>query len=88
MTPDEAIDIGAAALTFLADDSERLARFAGLTGVDAPAIRAYFTDPTFLAGVLDYVLEDEALLMSFVDSAGLAPEVPSLARDVLASGEP
>lgn len=87
MTRDEALDVAAAGLGFIAGDESRLARFASLTGADPPAIRANLRQLTFLAGILDYLLEDEPLLLEFIEEAGLTPDAPSLARDILAAGD-
>lgn len=84
MPRDRAELIAAEALRFLADDEDRLARFVAATGIDVGAIRDHLREPTFLAGVLDYLLADESLLLECVETAGLAPEEPSLAREALA----
>ena len=76
--------IAAEALSFLALDQDRLARFLALTGIDVDAIREHVGEPVFLAGVLDYLLADESLLLEWVENSGLAPEEPSLARAALA----
>jgi hypothetical protein len=84
MTRERAELIAAQALQFLASDEGRLARFLGLTGIDGGAIRDHVGEPVFLAGVLDYLLADESLLLEWVESSGLAPEEPGLARAALA----
>jgi len=68
------------ALTFIADDPERLDRFLSLTGIGAGEIRAAATSPHFLAGVLDHMLGDEGLLIAFADSAGIDPTDIARAR--------
>ena len=84
MSRDRAELIAAQALQFLASDEDRLARFVGLTGIDGAAIRDHITESVFLAGVLDYLLADESLLLEWVETSGLAPEDPGLARMALA----
>jgi hypothetical protein len=41
------------------------------------------SDPAILAGILDYFLADEALLIEFAEFAGVSPELPALARSAL-----
>ena len=84
MPRDRAELIAAEALQFISSDEDRLARFLGLTGIDGAAIRDHVGEPTFLAGVLDYLLSDETLLLEYVETVGLTPEEPGLARSVLA----
>src|SRR5580704_8081882 len=66
------------ALTFLANEPERLGRFLAETGISPQAIRAAAQETSFLAGVLGYVLGDEALLVAFAGEAGISP--PEVAR--------
>jgi hypothetical protein len=61
------------ALGFVAADDDRLARFMGLAGVSVDELKARAADPAFLGGVLDFVLEDEALLLEFCEASGLKP---------------
>jgi hypothetical protein len=61
------------ALAYLAGDGERLTRFLALSGLDVSEIRVAATQPGFLAGVLDHIASDEALLTAFAADAGLAP---------------
>jgi hypothetical protein len=62
------------ALAFLAQDPERLGVFLGLTGIGPADIRKAASDPAFLAGVLDHVASDEALLRAVAEHAGVTPE--------------
>ena len=71
------------ALGFLAQDAERFQRFLNFTGVELPAIREVASDPAFLGGVLDHVLNDQTLLLVFAEAEGLAPEQVERARRVL-----
>jgi hypothetical protein len=67
-------------LSFLAEDGERLGRFLSLSGVSPDALRRDLGEPSFLAGVLDYLLSDEALLIAFSESAEVKPEAVVAAR--------
>ncbi len=71
------------ALGYLAADAELLEPFMGATGVGAGDLRAGAADTAFLAGVLDYVLQNEALLVAFAASEELAPEIIVRARQRL-----
>jgi hypothetical protein len=75
------------ALTFLAEDVERLTRFLGLTGIDPAAIREAAREPHFLGSVLDYILGDEALLLAFAANHRLNPDMIARARRHLAGRE-
>jgi hypothetical protein len=71
------------ALTFIADEPERLARFLDMTGIEASQIRSAARDPGFLAGVLEHMLGDESLLIAFASSAGIDPAEVANARGAL-----
>jgi hypothetical protein len=68
------------ALTFLAEDDERLTRFLGLTGIDLGALRQLATDKAGLGAILDYLLGWEPLLLEFAAAHELQPEAIALAR--------
>lgn len=86
MTRDRAELIAARALEFVAASQERLDRFVGLTGLALEEIRANLAEPAFLAGILEYLMGEEHLLLEFAGFAGIAPEAPGEARVVLAGG--
>jgi hypothetical protein len=75
------------ALTYLAGEPEQLARFLALTGIGPQAIRTAAADPQFLAGVLDFVVGDERLLVAFADHIQVKPEAVLRAQQLL-SGAP
>jgi hypothetical protein len=68
------------ALSFLAERPEELARFLALTGIGPASLRRAAADPAFLGGVLDFLLQDEALLISFAEVSGLAAGAVATAR--------
>jgi hypothetical protein len=74
------------ALSFLAQDDERLGQFLALSGVGPGDIRTAANQPGFLAGVLDHIVGDEALLVAFAAHADLAPTQVAAAHSIL-SGE-
>jgi Protein of unknown function (DUF3572) len=67
-------------LGFIAGEPERLERFLAVTGLDPSTLRAAAGAPGFLVAVLDHVLADEALLLSYAANRRLAPEAVALAR--------
>lgn len=73
---------------FLASEPDRLQRFLDLTGLDVDHLRARLTDQQFLAGVLDHLLGDEALLTEFAGWAGLEPTAIGQARRALGGWRP
>lgn len=75
------------ALGFIAEDSERLTRFFGITGLDPDGIRDQAGAPGFLAGVLAYLASDETLATEFIAHAACAPDDIFRAHTAL-GGEP
>jgi hypothetical protein len=76
------------ALGFIAQDEERFGRFLALTGMGPAEIRDAARERHFLAGVLDYVIGDEELLIAFAGHAEVDPSTVTVARRALAeSGE-
>ena len=88
MSSDEAQTLALQALAFVLGDDEARRRFVGQTGLDGEALRAQAGDAAFQGGVLDFLLADEKLLMSFCEAAELAPEAPGRARAALPGATP
>jgi hypothetical protein len=80
---EEAEIIALNALSFLASDAVRLDRFLKLSGVSATDIRAAAAEREFLAGILNHLLQDESLLLTFAAEADLDPRLPALAAEIL-----
>ena len=76
------------ALSFLAGKPEELSHFLSLSGLDPNELRQLAADQTFLGGVLDFLLQDEALLLVFAEESGLAPAAIGVARRRLAGAPP
>ena len=76
------------ALSFLAAKPEELSRFLSLSGFDPTELRQLAADQTFLGGILDFLLQDEALLLVFAEESGLAPTAIGRARRRLAGAPP
>src|SRR5215469_13239668 len=68
------------ALSFIAEESERLGAFLAASGIAPDAVRDAARAPGFLTGVLDHMLADESLLVAFADSAGIDPASIARAR--------
>lgn len=80
---EEAEVIALKALGFLVSEPERLERFMRLSGLTLPVIRQSASDPGFLAGVLDHLLSDQTLLLTFAENNDLAPAVVQISRQRL-----
>jgi hypothetical protein len=80
----EAETIAIRALGALAGEAERLGRFLTATGLGPENLRAAAQDPHFLAGVLEHVTADEALLLGIAAELGLKPEALAQAHEILA----
>jgi hypothetical protein len=75
------------ALHFLSESPERLRAFLDASGLRPDTIREAARDPGFLAGVLDHVVADEALLLAFAAETRRRPEQVMAARRVLSPVE-
>ena len=69
---DEAEAVAVDALAFLAGNPEELGRFLAGSGLGPGNLRAAAADPAFLAGVLDHMMADEALLLAFAGQRGIS----------------
>lgn len=67
-------------LTYIASDEDVLGRFMGMSGLSPDDLRRGIADPAFQAGVLDFALSDESLLIAFAANAGLNPTAIMQAR--------
>lgn len=85
--PEDALSLARDALIYLSQDADRIGRFLAVTGVGPVEIRERVEDPTFLAGVLDFVLADDAMVVDFAEAADIPPEEPARARRLLPGGD-
>ena len=83
MTPASAEILALKGLAFLANSDAPLDRFMAITGAGAGELRERAGEPEFLAAVMDFLLSDEALLMSFCDIASIDPRELQMARQAL-----
>ena len=61
-------------MVFLASDGERLERFCNLSGMLENDLKINLAIPAFQGFVLDYLLQDETLLLEFAVLQQLKPE--------------
>lgn len=73
------------ALSFLASEPERLGQFLSESGIGPETLRASAKDPGFLAGVLSFIVRDDATVKAFSDFSELPAETITVARDILDS---
>ena len=71
------------ALSFLASDPERLGQFLSESGIGPQTLRTSAADPKFLAGVLDFILRDDATVKAFAGVSKLTPVTVANARETL-----
>ncbi|HWW46603.1 MAG TPA: DUF3572 domain-containing protein [Xanthobacteraceae bacterium] len=86
--PREAAELVAVnALSFIASDPERLGLFLAETGLGPQNLRNAASDPHFLAGVLDFVMRDDAMVQTFAEASELTITAISGARELLGGGD-
>lgn len=74
------------ALSWLAAQDDLLNVFMGATGAGLDDLRQRAGDPEFLGSVLDFVMMDDAWVVSFCDANGLKYDQPMHARAALPGG--
>jgi hypothetical protein len=67
----------------MAAEPERLGRFLAASGIGPDSIRSAAREPHFLAGVLDYLVDDESLLLDFAAANAIDPAEVVRAREHL-----
>jgi hypothetical protein len=70
-TLDELADI---CLTHLAQNPEQLAEFMGITGLNPDRLRRAVGTRSFASGLLDYVVQNEPLLVAISEANAIRPE--------------
>jgi hypothetical protein len=82
ISTDDAIIIVINFVGFLAQDESRFERFCALTGLDRESLAGQLAAQNhhFMASILDYALQDEALLLAFASNEQLPPEIVVKAR--------
>lgn len=86
MSPDTAETLALQALAWLAANEELLPVFMGATGSSQDDLRAQAGQPEFLASVLDFLLMDDAWVISCCDALQQPYPQLMLARAALPGG--
>ncbi|HEX3487346.1 MAG TPA: DUF3572 family protein [Micropepsaceae bacterium] len=71
------------ALAHLAADGDGLVRFLALSGLELDDLRAQAGNPELLAGIMDFLLSDEALCAGFLTAEDLDSPTLHAARRAL-----
>lgn len=87
LSVEDAQGIATEALVQLSKDPEQIGRFLAFSGIGPEMIREAAGEPGFLAGVLEFYMMDEALLLAFCENAGIRPTMMAAARFALAGNE-
>ncbi len=75
------------ALAYIAGDDRALRTLLTQTGLTAEEMRAAAATPAFQAGVLDFLVRHEDLLIAFCESQGIDPTLPTRAARLLTQDE-
>lgn len=75
------------ALEWMAGEDDLLMVFLGATGADIADVRAGATDPAFLGGVLDFLLQSDQHIEGFCSANNYPTDAPYAARQALPGGE-
>lgn len=84
LSVEAAEELAISALGFLAGNPDALGRFLSLSGIGPADLRIAAREPGFLAGVLEFFLADESLLLTFIEESQIRPTMVAAARHVLA----
>ena len=87
MSQESAETVGLQALGWLAGNEDLLPVFLGATGASEADVRSGASDPEFLGGLLDFLMMDDAWVMSFCDSISMPYDRLMQARHSLPGGE-
>ncbi|MCE6951043.1 DUF3572 domain-containing protein [Cereibacter sphaeroides] len=76
------------ALGWIASQEGLFDAFLHVTGATVEDVRRNADRPAFLVGVLDFLMAEDARVMSFCDDNGLDYRAPMQARMAMPGGEP
>ncbi len=82
-TPEQAEILAIQALGYLVGSEEERQRLMMATGMDFEALKQSALSRAGLAGVLDYICQDESILLGFCEAAKIQPEAPMRALHAL-----
>lgn len=83
MKSEQAEIIALQGLAWLAGNDDLCPVFLGASGGSVDDLRDRATDPAFLAAVLEFITMDDAWVVAFCDSIGIAYDLPLRARYAL-----
>ncbi len=87
MDKEQAATVALQAAAYIFADRKALDGLMAVSGASADQLRDGLTEEAFLAGLLDYLLGDERLLLAFCQAADLAPDQPARAQAALMPGD-
>ncbi|WP_227284801.1 DUF3572 domain-containing protein [Boseongicola sp. H5] len=87
MQQESAEKIAIDTLAWLAADPDLFGVFLGATGASVSDVTAQAGDPQFLAGVLDFVMMDDAWVIRCCDAQDMRYETLAQARAALPGGD-
>ncbi|MFS4438570.1 DUF3572 domain-containing protein [Paracoccaceae bacterium GXU_MW_L88] len=87
MKQETAVSFAQDYILWLIQQEDRLAGFMNGTGNSVTELRAGAGDPAFLAGLLDWLLTDEAQILDFAQETQIPPERVLEARAALPGGD-
>lgn len=83
LTAAQAAEMAVQAFVFLAEEPGRIGRFLSLTGIAPDDLRSLLTDSPLQRAVLEHMLDDEALLLTWCTRDRLDPRLVAEARRAL-----
>ncbi len=82
-TPEQAEILAIQVLGYIAGTEEELQRLMVATGMDSEALKQSAHSRAGLAGILDYICQDESILLGFCEAAKIEPDEPMRALHAL-----
>ena len=82
-TSDQAETIALMALSYVAERDTVMNQMVAQTGIAPATLHRRASDPELLAGVLDFLLSSETLLLDFCEAKKLSPDVIARVRQKL-----
>jgi hypothetical protein len=83
MTEEVAATLALKALAFLTRNPDDMGRFMGGSGLDVASLRMRADEPDIQVAVLDFLLTNEPLLISFCEGDSIPPRDVHMARYTL-----
>ena len=88
MSHKDAEEIALRLLTYMASEPDHLSRFMALSGMGPDDIRANAGSSSFQVAMLDHLMSDETLLLTFCGNENINPELIAPARHLLSGDDP